>query len=199
MSPFPVADSPETTLWPGRKRVWLRPEACIRGEHEMDAKEYIRGKRILVVDDEQDVLDSLAALLEMCKIDAALSFEQGKRFLEANDYDIAILDIMGVKGFELLDIAKKRDIPALMLTAHGLSEENLRKSAADGASYYAPKEQMAHIATFVADVIEAVEKNKSPWIKWFERLSRFYDKRFGGKQWREKEREFWEKRIKAID
>ena len=165
----------------------------------MDAGEMIRGRKVLVVDDEQDVLDSLAALLDMCKIDAALSFEQGKKLLEENDYDIAILDIMGVQGFELLEIAKERDIPALMLTAHGLSEENLRRSAAEGAAYYAPKEEMADIATFVADVLEAMDKKKSPWIKWFERLSSFYDKRFGGKQWREKEKEFWEKRIKAID
>jgi DNA-binding NtrC family response regulator len=160
----------------------------------MDAGEIIRGRRVLIVDDEQDVLDSLAALLQMCKLDAALSFEQGKKFLEENDYDVAILDIMGVKGFELLAIAKNREIPALMLTAHGLSEENLRRAA-----YYAPKEEMPKIATFVADVIEAVNKKKSPWIKWFERLGSFYDKRFGGKQWREKEKEFWEKRIKAID
>ena len=165
----------------------------------MDAREMIRGRRVLVVDDEQDVLDSLATLLDICKIDAALSFEQGKKFLEENDYDIAILDIMGVKGFELLEIAKKRDIPALMLTAHGLSEENLRRSAADGAAYYAPKEELTNITTFVADVLEAIDKNKSPWIKWFERLGSFYDKRFGGKKWREKEKEFWEKRIRAID
>ena len=165
----------------------------------MDAGEMIRGKRVLVVDDEQDVLDSLAHLLEMCKIDAALSFEQGKTFMEENDYDIAILDIMGVKGFELLEIANRRGIPALMLTAHGLSEENLRRSAEEGAAYYAPKEKMAKITTFVADVLDAVNQQKSSWVKWFERLGSFYDKRFGGRQWREKEKQFWEKRIKSID
>jgi DNA-binding NtrC family response regulator len=163
----------------------------------MDAEKIIAGKRILIVDDEQDVLDGLVDLLEICKIDTASSFEEGKRLLEENDYDIAILDIMGVKGFDLLKVANERNVPSLMLTAHALSEENLKKSAKDGAAYYAPKDEMKNIVVFVADVIEAMEKKKSPWVRWFDRLGSFYDKKFGGTDWREKERKFWEERLKA--
>jgi DNA-binding NtrC family response regulator len=162
----------------------------------MDAEKIIAGKKILIVDDEKDVLDGLIDLLEICKIDTALSFEEGKRLLEENEYDLAVLDIMGVKGFDLLKIANERNVPALMLTAHGLSEENLKKSAKDGAAYYAPKDEMKNIGVFVADVIEAMEKKKSPWIRWFDRLGGFYDRKFGGTDWREKEKKFWEERIK---
>ncbi len=163
----------------------------------MGPKENIRGKKILIVDDEQDVLDTLAELLIICKIDTATSFEEGKTLLENNIYDIVILDIMGVKGFDLLEIANARSIPALMLTAHAFSEETLKESAEKDACYYVPKEKMAQIEIYVADVIEAIEKKKNPWIKCFERLGRFYDKKFGGKDWREKEKEFWEKRTKG--
>ena len=103
---------------------------------------------------------------------------------------------MGVDGFELLKIANNRKIPALMLTAHALSEESLKKSAEEGASYYAPKEKMHEIDFFVTDVLEAIDKKKNPWDRWFERLGGFYDKRFHGTNWREREREFWEKKIK---
>ena len=164
----------------------------------MDPKKKIIGKRVLIVDDEQDILDTLASLLDICKIDTALSFEEGKRLLESNVYDIAVLDIMGVKGFELLQIANERGVPALMLTAHALSEENLKKSAENGASYYAPKDKINNIDIFIADVLEAKEKNKSAWIKVFERLGNFYDRKFGGSDWREKERDFWEKRVKSL-
>ena len=162
----------------------------------MDPIKLLKGKKILIVDDEPDVLDQLIELLDMCRIDTASSFEEGKRLLEADPYDIAILDIMGVKGFELLEIAKKQKIPALMLTAHGLSEESLKKSAEEGASYYAPKEKMHEIDLFVADVLGAIDENKSPWAKWFERLAGFYDKRFHGPKWREQEQEFWEEKLK---
>jgi CheY-like chemotaxis protein len=154
------------------------------------AEKAIEGKRILIVDDEQDVLDTLTELLRMCKVDAAPSFEEAKRLLETAAYDLAILDIMGVNGYALIPIATARKIPALMLTAHALSEKDLRKSAEEGASYYAPKEKIENIALFIADVLEATEQKKNPWIRWAQRLGGFYEKKFVGTNWREKEKEF---------
>ena len=162
----------------------------------MDPEKILKGKKVLIVDDEKDILDQLTELLDMCRIDTASSFDEGKMLLESEVYDIAVLDIMGVKGFELLKIANKHKIPALMLTAHALSEESLKKSAEDGASYYAPKDEINKIDLFVADVLEAKEKNKNPWVKWFERLGSFYDRKFHGTHWREQERKFWEEKLK---
>ena len=163
----------------------------------MNARKMIERKRLLIVDDEQDVLDTLVELLDICRLDTAQSFKEGKRLIEENDYDVAILDIMGVDGFKLLEIANQRSIPALMLTAHALSEKNLKRSAEAGASYYAPKDEINRIDLFVADIIEAREKKKNVWAKWFERLSGFYDSRFTGPNWREKDKEFWEKKLKG--
>ena len=164
----------------------------------MGSSKILKGKKVLIVDDEKDVLDALAELLHMCKMDMATSFEEGKKLLKNEDYDIAILDIMGVKGFELLSIANRRKIPALMLTAHSLSEDSLKKSAANGASYFAPKDEMVKIDAFVADVLKAKEKNRNPWIKCFERLGNFYDKKFNGPNWREEEHEFWKKKLENL-
>jgi DNA-binding response OmpR family regulator len=164
----------------------------------MHANKLLEGKKILIVDDERDVLDQLVELLDMCRIDTAESFEEGKKLLESEPYDVAILDIMGVKGFELLSIANENNIPAIMLTAHALSEKSLKKSAENGASYYAPKDEIRQISLFVADVLEAREKNKNPWVKWFERLGGYYDRRFHGPKWREQEREFWDEKIKRL-
>ena len=77
----------------------------------MDPEKLLEGKKILIVDDESDVLDQLTELLDMCRIDTATSFEEGKKLLEREPYDIAVLDIMGVDGFELLSIANKNNIP----------------------------------------------------------------------------------------
>jgi DNA-binding NtrC family response regulator len=161
----------------------------------MEPEKMLKGKRVLIVDDEPDVLELLTELLDMCKVDPASSFEEAKELLENNYYHIAVLDIMGVKGYELLEIANKREIPALMLTAHAISEEHLKKSIQKGASFYAPKDEINNIATFVADVLEAREKKKNVWAKWYERLSGFCDRRFGP-NWKDQDPEFWDSIIK---
>lgn len=162
----------------------------------MNEDNILMGKRILIVDDEQDVLDTLYELLENCKLDMASSFEQAVDMFEQNEYDLAILDIMGVNGYELLEIANKHKIPAIMLTAHALSAENLIKSAEQGAAYYAPKEELFNIKAIAAEVIHAIENKKSPWEKMFIRLATFYDKRFNGPDWREKRKQFWDEKRK---
>ena len=77
------------------------------------------------MDDEPDVLESLIELLSLCKIDTASSFEEDRQMLEDQNYDMAVLDIMGVKGFGLLKVANSLGTPAFMLTAHALTEESL--------------------------------------------------------------------------
>jgi DNA-binding NtrC family response regulator len=136
----------------------------------VDTKKILRGKRVLIVDDEKDILALLVELLDMCKIDTASSFEEAKKLLETELYNIAVLDIMGVKGFELIDIATDKGIPALMLTAHALTKDALKESAERGASYFAPKDEINKIDFFLADVLEATEKKKNPWVRWFDRL-----------------------------
>lgn len=160
----------------------------------MNPEKVIRGKYVLIVDDEKDVLDTLVELLDMCRLDTALSFEEAKRLLDQKPYDMAVLDIMGVDGYELLKIANRRKVPALMLTAHALSSDNLKRSAEEGAAYYAPKEKIDDITIFMADVFESIDAGKSPWEKLFDRLGGFYDKRFHGMDWREQEKEYLKKK-----
>jgi CheY-like chemotaxis protein len=161
----------------------------------MDIKKALKGKWILVVDDEEDILQMVYELLENCKIDTASTYEEAKALLEKNQYHVAILDIMGVRGYDLLDIATQRHIPALMLTAHALTKEDLKKSAEKGAAFYAPKDEISNIALYVADVLEARAKKQNSWKKWYERLSAFCDRRFG-KDWKDQDPDFWDHLIK---
>jgi hypothetical protein len=66
-------------------------------------KSMLNGKRVLLVDDEPDVLDVLkeeiSAAAPRCVIDTAQSYRDATALLASWTYDLAILDIMGVVPF----------------------------------------------------------------------------------------------------
>jgi DNA-binding NtrC family response regulator len=158
----------------------------------MSEYKYLEGKRILIVDDEPDVLDTLEDLLSMCEVTKASNFQDAEGYLQSQYFDIAVLDIMGVKGYDLLEIANRKDIATVMLTAHAFSPENLVKSFREGAASYLPKEEMINIASFLNDILEAREKGKNTWTRWYDHMGSFFEKRFG-KEWKESDQDFWEK------
>ena len=141
----------------------------------------LEGKYVLIVEDEADVIETLRELLSMCRIDAAVNFEDGKKLLNQNEYDVAVLDIMGVDGYTLLKIANQRNIPAIMLTAHALSPDNFFKSMSEGAEAYIPKEKMSEIAVYITDVLNTKPGDKKPG-RWYSRLKNFFELQFG-KEW----------------
>jgi DNA-binding NtrC family response regulator len=150
----------------------------------------LEGKRVLIVDDEPDILETLEALLPMCHVAKASTFQDAQKLLETEYFDIAILDIMGVDGYKLLDIAKKKDVIPVMLTAHALSIENTIKSYKKGAASYVPKDEMFKMTTFLNDILEAREKGENFWWRWLDRLGSYYEKKFG-RDWQGKEKDFW--------
>ncbi|MFH0845548.1 MAG: response regulator, partial [Pseudomonadota bacterium] len=139
----------------------------------------MKDKKVLIVDDEADILETLEGLLQGNDIFKASSYDEAKQLLESQDFDIAILDIMGVNGFALLDIANEKKIIAIMLTAHALSLESTIKAYKRGAAFFVPKEEMINITSFIDDVLKAKEKGENYWSSWLERLGDYYEKRFG--------------------
>ena len=77
----------------------------------------LKDKRILAVDDEEDILETIEDILIDARVDCARDYESASRKLKTGRYDLAILDIMGVDGMALLEEAVRRQIPAVMLTA----------------------------------------------------------------------------------
>jgi CheY-like chemotaxis protein len=158
----------------------------------MEKEHLLDGKTILIVDDEPDVLEALEDLLPMCQVTKASTFEEAWDKLGTHYYDMVILDIMGVDGYRLLELAKTRKIPAVMLTAHALSPDHIKKSYEEGAASYVPKDEMANITVFLTDILEAKEQGKHPWWRWLDRLGANFVKRFGT-DWQTKDKDFWDK------
>ncbi len=155
----------------------------------MAEKNPLKDKVILAVDDEPDVLETIEEELDMVLLHKATDYDTAIQYLLSYTYDVVILDIMGVNGFELLKTSVSREFPTVMLTAHALTPDALKKSIKLGALTFLPKEKMAELRSFLEDIV--TDKGASLWQKLFERLGSYFNKRFGP-DWKEKDRFFQE-------
>jgi CheY-like chemotaxis protein len=156
----------------------------------MQKESYLAGKRILAVDDEPDILESIEDILEGSIVDRAGDYSTASEKLKMNRYDLVILDIMGVNGLKLLDEAVERNFPAVMLTAHAINPETLMTAIRKGAISYLPKETLPELDELLTEIFKAHEQGEPPWKLLFQRLGKYFDERFGP-GWKEKEKSFW--------
>lgn len=100
-------------------------------------------RRILVVDDEADIRESLELLLtgENYSVDLAENATTGLQKFEAGSYDLVLLDLMmpDRSGMDVLADIRQRDMetPIFMLTAYGSVEVAVRALKSGANDYFA--------------------------------------------------------------
>ncbi len=157
----------------------------------------LNGKEILAVDDEDDVLQVLEESLSGygAKLDSATSFEEARQKMNSLTYDLVVLDIMGVRGFDLLQLAVAKNLPVIMLTAHAATPNAIKKSIELGARAYLLKDELADVPTFLEDVLQL--SYQAVWKKSLDTTDDAFGKKFGP-EWRISEKEFWQKLDKDL-
>jgi DNA-binding response OmpR family regulator len=153
---------------------------------------HLRNKNILIVDDEPDILslleEEISEAAPNCRVIKAESYEWAVDLLNSTPYDLVILDIMGVRGFDLLTQAVGLNYRVVMLTAHALSPETLKKAIDLGARAYLPKDKIGEIVPFLEDVLS--HEPLSGWRRLFDRLGDYFSRRFGP-DWQKSDKPFW--------
>jgi len=146
----------------------------------------LKGKRILAVDDEPDVLttlhDEIVGACPDCRFDKATQYEEAVQKINSSAYDLVILDIMGVRGFDLLELAVSRNLRVVMLTAHALTPEALKRSYELKARSYLPKDKLGEVVPFLEDAL--TQDFSSGWKRLFEKMIDYFDQKFG-ENWKE--------------
>jgi DNA-binding NtrC family response regulator len=151
---------------------------------------FLKGKHILAVDDEKDVIETIQEILNLAKVDTAQDYESASEKISKTQYDLAILDIMGVNGIKLLEECVERNIPAIMLTANSMNPESLMQSIKKGAVSYLSKEHLSELDTLIDELMGEQSKGKPAWKLLFEKLGNHFNQRFG-KGWKNENKEFW--------
>ncbi len=144
------------------------------------AESVLNRKRVLAVDDEPDVLnvieEELKEAVPGCQFDRATTYEEAVEKMASWTYDVVVLDIMGVRGFDLLELAVNRNFPVAMLTAHALTPEALKRSIEMKARAYLPKEKLGEIVPFLEDLLKY--KYLPGWKRLLEKLRGFFNTQF---------------------
>ncbi len=130
--------------------------------------------RILIADDQTDVLEALRLLLksEGYKIEAAESPEQVLRAIEQKDFDLAIIDLnysrdttSGQEGLDLLAKIQTTDpmLPVIVMTAWGsvdLAVDAMRRGAKDFIQKPWENERLSSIVRLQLELSEALRRGQ---------------------------------------
>ncbi len=133
--------------------------------------EYLKSKRILLIDDEQELLDMVVSILSeggFTNIRTAKSIKQAKSVVSDFSPELAILDVMlpDGNGFSLMEALKAdADYPILFLTARG-EEEDKFKGFVLGADDYMVKPFLPKELLFrVTAILRRSYKDEIPLVK----------------------------------
>lgn len=122
-------------------------------------------KKILIVDDEQDIVESLKFVLESANYSCYCAYngEDGLKLARELMPDLIILDVMmprinGYKISRLLKFdAKYKDIPILMVTARSQEEDKLIGEETGADEYITKPFDIDDVLKVVQKYLEKVE------------------------------------------
>ncbi|MCB4790735.1 MAG: response regulator [Elusimicrobia bacterium] len=125
-------------------------------------KEYLEGKKIMVVDDEDELLDFFRTVFELEKANV-ITLHDGKSVLskiEQESPDIILLDLMlsGISGFEICRNIKSNDkfkkIPVFILTSRADEKDRIKGIEAGADNYFMksinPQALIQEVAKYLA-------------------------------------------------
>lgn len=160
-------------------------------------KSILNGKRILVVDDEPDVLAVLEEEILNAypdgRFDKATTYEEAVAKMISWTYDVVAFDIVGVRGFDLLELAASRKFPAVFLTTYPFTPETLRSSSQTMAQAYLPKEKLGEVVPLLEDVLRP--KYLPGWRRFFDKAKVVFRSRFK-LSWEKKSHLDWQEQSK---
>lgn len=138
-------------------------------------KPILKNKLILAVDDDPDVLTVLEEeILEVCpdcQFHKATTYTEAVERMISLTYDAVILDVIGVQGTHLLELAQSRHFPVALLTTYPFTPETLRLPAWVAARAYLPKERIGEIVPFLEDML--MDSYSPEWRLFFDKVRSF--------------------------
>jgi DNA-binding response OmpR family regulator len=124
--------------------------------------------RILIVEDEEAIANLIYVNLrdEGYRCTCAFDGKQGADFMEQEQFDLILLDIMlpEIDGYELLEYAKSLDVPVIFLTAKSAVEDRINGLKLGADDYLAKPFQIGELSARVEAVLRRYGKGERQFI-----------------------------------
>ena len=133
--------------------------------------DYLKNKRILLVDDEAALLDMLLSILKddgYANIATAASVKKAMEVCDAFQPELAVLDVMlpDGSGFDLMEALKqKSDFPVLFLTARGDAEDKFRGLGLGADDYIVKPFLPQELTLRIGAILKRCYKYDNPVVK----------------------------------
>ncbi|HPY99041.1 MAG TPA: response regulator transcription factor [Clostridia bacterium] len=119
--------------------------------------------RILIADDNEDIVNILKKFAEKENLDADVAFDgqQALDMFDKNDYDLILLDIMMPKkdGYEVCKTIRKTSmVPIIMITAKGEDYEKIMGLDLGADDYIVKPFSVAEVMARVRAILRRIEK-----------------------------------------
>ncbi|MCR1839534.1 response regulator transcription factor [Murimonas intestini] len=132
--------------------------------------DYIKEKKILLVDDEPDILEMLISILKedgYSKIETAATAAEAFRLCRSHQPQIAVLDVMlpDEDGFSLFGrIREFSDLPVLFLTARGEDDDKFKGLGLGADDYMVKPFLPLELTLRISAILRRCYKNEAAYV-----------------------------------
>ncbi|MGO9117829.1 MAG: response regulator [Desulfomonilaceae bacterium] len=130
----------------------------------------LEGKRILVVNNEREVLKMMKEALAASEVITAGDVDEARSLIAKEFFNLAILDTVTSNGCDLLQDCQANKVPAAMLTPRKVEVTRVSEAMKRGARSFFPKDEIHRLPETVVDLLERLEKRKTHGTGFFRRL-----------------------------
>ncbi len=130
----------------------------------------LEGKRILVVNNEREVLKMMTEALAASEVITAGNVDEARSLIAKEFFNLAILDTVTANGCDLLQDCHAYKVPAAMLTPREVEVTRVSEAMKRGARSFFPKDELHRLQETVVDLLERLEERKTYRAGLFRRL-----------------------------
>jgi CheY-like chemotaxis protein len=139
----------------------------------------LKNKMILAVDADPDFLmvleEEILDACPDCQFHKVTTYKEAVERMLSFTYDVVLMDIIGVHGLELAELAMNLNFPIGMFTAHPITPEVLEGIINMKTHAYLPKERIGEIVPFLEDMLG--NKYLHEWRLFFDKITGFLGKK----------------------